>query len=114
MNTWGHIANLLGKDKGAKWSEVPTNLTFWPSTLSCAGIYVFVSSEATEKTMEAANALGKGLAKTLPPSPDKMPSVVNAQSSRLATDSGWESKDAPWRLVAYHPDVITVMIGVHP
>ena len=85
LDTWGTIANILGPDvvsgtAGAKWEEVPTNLNF---TDGCGaarglgqGVIVFVSKRASSRTMEAANALGHGLAEALPPSPNKMPSLT--------------------------------------
>jgi hypothetical protein len=115
-NTWGSIARILEekKPKGANWSALHGGLTFWLGTLGCAGIHEFVSSEAPQKTMEAAKALGAGLAKALPPSADKMPGIIDANSSRAAIKMGFESEDAPWHLVTKHPDEIVVWIGPHP
>jgi hypothetical protein len=118
MNTWGSIARILEgsgpKDKGANWSVLHGGLTFLLPTLGCAGIEVFVSSEAPKKTTEAAKALGIGLEKVLPPSPNKMPNIINAGFSRMKVKRGLEFENEPWNLVAAHPDEITVFVGPHP
>jgi hypothetical protein len=119
INTWGSIARILegpeGKiKKGAQWLALNGGMTSWLGTLGCAGIYVFVSSEAPQKTMEAAKVLGGALAKVLPPSPNKMPGIINADFSRMIIKRGFESGDAPWHWVTTHPDEITVWIGPHP
>jgi hypothetical protein len=41
------------------------------------GVGVLVSKRSSKSTMEAATVLGNGLAKALPPSPNKMPSLVD-------------------------------------
>ncbi len=118
INTWGSIARILEgttpQNKGAQWSVLNGGMTSWLGTLGCAGISVFVSSEAPENTMKAAKALGGALAKVLPPSPNKMPRIIDADFSRMTIKSDFESADAPWRRVTTHPDEITVWIGPHP
>jgi hypothetical protein len=64
--------------------------------------------------MEAATALGHGLAKALPPSPNKMPSLIDPKFARMTVDRGFQSKDAPWTIVAFDQDLITVVIEEHP
>jgi hypothetical protein len=64
--------------------------------------------------MKAATALGHGLAKALPPSANKLPSLIDPNFARVTVDHGFQSKDAPWTIVAYDPDLITVVIGEHP
>ena len=123
LDAWGAIANILGTDTvsgiaGAKWKLVPTNLNF---TQRCGGakglgqgIIVFVSKRASRSTMEAANILGHGLAKTLPPSPNKMPSLIDPDFAKLTVDRGFQDKNAPWVLPGTDPDLITILIGEHP
>jgi hypothetical protein len=60
------------------------------------------------------NALGHGLANALPPSPYKMPSLVDPVFTKLMVDRGFEAKNAPWVSVGLDPDLITVLIGAHP
>jgi hypothetical protein len=123
LDTWGAIANILGADvvsgtAGAKWKEVPTNLNFADGCGAARGlgqgVIVFVSKRASRRTLEAANALGHGLADALPPSPNKMPSLIDPDFAKLTVDRGYQDKNAPWVAVALDPDLITVLIGAHP
>lgn len=123
VDTWGAIANILDSDTvlgvaGAKWKEVPTNLN-WAGNCGASkglgqGVIVFVSKRASQRTMEAAKVLGYELAKTLPPSPNKMPSLIDPDFAKLQVDRGFEDKKAPWVSVGLDPDLITVLIGQHP
>lgn len=64
--------------------------------------------------MEAANLLGGGLAKALPPSPNKMPIVVDPDFAKLTVDRGFYEKNSPWVSPGLDPDLITILIGEHP
>lgn len=122
LDTWGTIARILGPDAvseftGARWKEVPANLNY---AMNCGaakglgqGVAVFVSSRASRNTMDAATLLGRGLAKALPPSPYKMPSLVDPDSARMMVERGFD-KNAPWTVPAFDPDLITILIGEHP
>ncbi|MGA7960616.1 MAG: hypothetical protein WCA33_02870 [Candidatus Acidiferrales bacterium] len=123
LDTWAAIANILGSDfvsgmTGAKWKEVPTNLNFADGCGAARGlgqgVMVFVSKRASRQTMEAANALGRGLAKALPPSPNKMPSLIDPYFAKLTADRGLQDRHEPWVSVGLDPDLITVVIGAHP
>jgi hypothetical protein len=123
IDTWAAIANILDAGTvlgvaGAKWKLVPTNLNF---TGGCGaarglgqGVIVFVSKSASRGTMEAANALGHGIAETLPPSSNKMPSLVDPDFAKLTIDRGFQDKNAPWVSPGLDADLITVLIGAHP
>lgn len=123
MDAWGAIANILDSDTvsgitGAKWKEVPTNLN-WTGNCGAAkglgqGVAVFVSKDASKKTMAAAVALSRGLATVLPPSPNKMLMSEDPAFRKLVVNRGFQTKDAPWNIVAYDPDLVTVMLGEHP
>ena len=118
LSTWGAIAQMLSTD-GAKWKVEHGGLEYFdrcsPSGAQPQGqgIMVFVNQQASGSTMEAAEALGKGLAKALPPSPNKMPALVDADFSKKYRQP-IEGKDTPWAMVANDPDLITVLIGAHP
>lgn len=123
LDAWGVIANILGPDTvsgvvGAKWKEVPTNLNFAGSCGAAKGlgqgVGVLVSKRASRRTMEAAMILGHGLSKALPPSPNKMPSLVDPDFSKSMVDRGFQDKSAPWVSPGLDPDLITVVIGAHP
>jgi hypothetical protein len=64
--------------------------------------------------MEAATVLGHGLAKTLPSSPNQMPSLIDPDFAELMVDRGLEDKNAPWVSPGIDPDLITILIGEHP
>jgi hypothetical protein len=64
--------------------------------------------------MDAAKALGHGLEMALPSSPNKMPSLIDPEFAKMTVDRGFQSKDAPWTIVASDRDLITVMVGEHP
>jgi len=123
LDTWGAIANILDSDTvagvtGAKWKEVPTNLN-WAANCGAAkglgqGVMVFVSQRASKGTMEAATVLARGLAKTLPPSPNKMLSIQDPDFVKLNVDRGFQRRDSPWAAAALDPDLTTVLIGQHP
>lgn len=124
FDTWAAIANILDKGTvsgitGANWKLVPTNLNF--VTVGCGaakdlgqGVMAFVSKAASRRTMEAANALGHGIANALPPSSNKMPSLIDPTFSKLLVDRGLQDKNLPWISVGLDPDLITVLIGAHP
>ena len=123
LDGWGVIANILGSDvvsgtAGAKWKEVPTNLNFADGCGAARGlgqgVIVFVSKRASRKTMEAAIALGHGLAEALPPSSYKMPSLIDPDFAKSMVDRGLQDKNAPWVSVGLDPDLVTVLIGAHP
>jgi hypothetical protein len=123
LDTWAVVANILGPDvfsgtAGAKWKEVPTNLNFADGCGAARGlgqgVIVFVSKRASRRTMEAANALGHGLAEALPPSPNKMPSLIDPDFTKLVVGQGLRDKNAPWASVGLDPDLITVLVGAHP
>jgi hypothetical protein len=123
LDTWGAIASILGPDvvlgtAGAKWKEVPTSLNFAEGCGAAKGfgqgVIVFVSKRASGSTMGAANTLGHALAKTLPPSPNKMPSLIDPDFAKLVVDRGFQDKNAPWVSPGLDPDLITVLIGAHP
>jgi hypothetical protein len=123
LDTWGAIANILGPDvvsgmTGAKWKESPTNLNFADGCGAARGlgqgVGVLVSKRASRRTMEAANALGHGLAEALPPTPNKMPSLIDPDFAKLMVYRGLEDKNAPWVSVGLDPDLIAVLIGAHP
>jgi len=123
LDTWGVIANILGPDTvagvtGAKWREVPTNLN-WAANCGAAkglgqGVTVIVSKRASESTMEAAIALGRGLAQVISPLVDKTPSLVDPEFSKLLVERGFQSRDAPWVAPGLDPGLINVVIGEHP
>jgi hypothetical protein len=123
LDTWGVIANILDSDTvagvtGAKWKEVPTNLN-WAANCGAAkglgqGVIVFVSKRALKGTMEAATVLARGLAKTLPPSPNKMLSIQDPDFAKLNVDRGFQRRDSPWAAAALDPELVTVLIGEHP
>lgn len=122
LDTWGAIANILDDSvagiAGAKWREIPTNLN-WAGNCGAAkglgqGVIVMVSKRASKGTMEAATILGRGLARALPPSPNKMLSLLDPDFSKLMVDRGLERKDAAWIVPALDPDLIAVLIGEHP
>jgi hypothetical protein len=118
LSTWGAIANMLEAD-GAKWKVEHGGLSFFDRCSPSGGqplgqgLMVFVSKRASGTTMAAAKALGEGLAKALPPSPDKMPGIIDPNNSRRFSQP-IEGKDTPWAMVANDPELITVLIGAHP
>jgi len=114
MSTWGRIADLL-ENRGANWSVLHGGLSFWDTRpLACEGIVVYVSAHASKGTMEAAKVLSDGLARTLPPSTDKILGIANPDWESSVVKLGLESGNAPWVLAAKDPDLITVFIGTHP
>ena len=123
IDTWAAIANILGSNlvtgmPGAKWKEVPTNLNFADRCGAARGlglgIMVFVSKRASHATAEAASVLGHELAKALPPSLNKMPSLIDPDFAKLTVGRGFQDKNLPWVSVGLDPDLITVLIGAHP
>jgi hypothetical protein len=118
LSTWGRIADILGNN-GAKWKQEHGGLVYFDRGCSPGGgqplgqgITVFVSKNAPRATMEAAEVLGKGLAKALPPSPNKTPSIIDPDFAKRVMQL--EGKDTPWAMVANGPELITVLIGAHP
>lgn len=123
IDTWAVIANILGSGTvdgvvGARWEIMRPNLGFAGNCGAAKGlgqgVLVFVSKRASPSTVAAANALGSGLARILPPSPNKMPSVIDPDFAKLTVDRGFQSREAPWTMVAYDQDLITVLVGEHP
>jgi hypothetical protein len=123
IDTWGAIASILDADTvagltGAKWKLVPSNLNFTGNCGAAKGLgqgaAVFVSKRATSRTIDAANALGHGLSNILPPSPTKIPILIDPDFAKLAVDRGLQTKETPWNIVGYDPELITVMLGEHP
>lgn len=123
IDTWAAIANILGTGTvlgvtGAKWNIPPPNLNFAANCGAAKGLgqglIVFVSKRASGSTMKAANVLGRGLANTLPPSPNKMPSLIDPDFATLIVDRRAQDKNAPWISPGLDPDLITVLIGAHP
>jgi hypothetical protein len=119
LSTWGAIAEMLNAD-GAKWKVEHGGLEYFDRGCSPSGgqplgqgMMVFVNKHAPPATMEAAKALGEGLAKVLPPSPDKMPGLIDPDFSQKHMQPV-EGKDTPWAMVANDPDLITMLIGAHP
>jgi hypothetical protein len=119
LSTWGAIANMLEAD-GAKWKVEHGGLSFFDRCSGPSGsqplgqgLMVFVNKHASTTTMEAAKTLGEGLAKALPPSPNKMPGIIDPDFSRRFSQP-IEGKDTPWAMVANDPELITVLIGAHP
>lgn len=118
FGTWGAIVGMLNTD-GAKWKIEHGGLEYFdrcsPSGARplSEGMMVFVNKFAPKPTMEAAKALGEGLAKALPPSPNKMPGLIDPEFSKKYSQLT-EGKDTPWAMVANDPDLITVLIGAHP
>lgn len=119
LSTWGAIAEILNAD-GARWKVEHGGLEYFDRGCSPSGgqplgqgMMVFVNKEAPERTMKAAKALGEGLAKVLPPSPNKMPGIIDPDFSKKYSQP-IEGKDIPWAMVANDPDLITVLIGAHP
>jgi hypothetical protein len=123
LDTWGAIANILDSDivlgvTGAKWKLVPTNLNFAGNCGAAKGlgqgVGVLVSKRASRRTMEAAKVLGHGIAKALPPSPNKVPSLIDPDFAKMVVDRGFQDKNAPWIAPAFDPDLVTVVVGEHP
>jgi hypothetical protein len=119
MGTWGSIADLLEGDKSAKWSVEKGGLEYFdrcsPSGANPLGegLNVFVSDKASEKTAKAARVLSQGLTAVLPPSSNKILSVVQSDFSKKYSQP-IEGPNTPWAMVANDPDLITVLIGAHP
>lgn len=121
LDVWGIIATILGPDTthgivGAKWRLVPTNLTFSQQcSIRESGLGVAVSKFAPRKTIEAATALGDGLASALPPSPYPAVGFIRPGSVKMFVNHGFPVADLqPWETVAYKQDLIVVTIGAHP
>ena len=123
IDTWAAIANILDAGTvlgvaGAKWKLVPTNLNFAGGCGAARGlgqgVIVFVSKSASKGTLEAANVLGHGIAKTLPPSSNKMPNLIDPEFAKLTVDRGFQAKNAPWVSPGLDAGLITVLIGAHP
>jgi hypothetical protein len=123
IETWGAIASILGTETisgvtGAKWNILPPNLKFAENCGGAKGlgqgVIVFVSKRASQSTLDAANMLGHGLAKALPPSPNKMPSLIDPDIAKLTVDRGFQDRNAPWVSVGLDPDLITILVGEHP
>jgi hypothetical protein len=123
IDTWGAIANILGPEMvsgivGTKWEIMRPNLGFAGNCGAAKGlgqgVMVFVSKQASPHTMDAANALSHGLEKALPPSPNKLPGLIDPDFAKLTVDRGYQSREAPWTIVAYDQDLITVLVGEHP
>jgi len=124
LSTWGAIADML-EANGAKWKVEHGGLENFDKCSPSGGqplgqgVMVFVSKRASKATMEAAKTLGEGLAKALPPSPDKMPALIDPEFAHRMRETAKrlnmpEDKDSPWGMVADDPDLITVLIGAHP
>jgi hypothetical protein len=124
LSTWGAIASTLNAD-GAKWKVEHGGLEYFDRCSPSGGqplgqgMMVFVSKRAPTSTMEAAKALGEGLAKALPPSANNMPGIIDPDFTHLMRQKSAAmhltvDKDSPWAIVADDPDLITVLIGAHP
>jgi hypothetical protein len=114
------VCGRLGTQDGAKWKVEHGGLEYLDRGCSPGGgqplgqgMMVFVNKQASQVTREAATALGEGFAKVLPPSPDKMPGLVDPDFSKNYMQPA-EGKDTPWAMVANDPDLITMLIGAHP
>lgn len=123
LDTWGAIANVLDSDTvagvtGAKWKEVPTNLN-WAGNCGASkglgqGAGVMVSKRASKNVLQAATVLAHGLANVLPSLPLNTPGLIDPAFAKMKVDRGFMSKDAPWTITAFDPDLIVVVIGEHP
>lgn len=124
LSTWGAIASMLNAD-GAKWKVEHGGLGYFDRCSPGGGqplgqgMMVFVNKHAPQSTMEAAKALGGGLATALPPSRDKMPGIIDPDFTHLMQQKSAllrlpVDKDSPWAIVADDPDLITILIGAHP
>jgi hypothetical protein len=118
LSTWGAIANILEND-GAKWSVAHGGLEYFDGCSPSGGqplgqgLMVFVSKTASKVTMDAAKTLSDGLTKALPPSPNKMPGIIDPDLSQRFSQP-IEGKDTPWAMVANDSSLITVLVGAHP
>jgi hypothetical protein len=115
---------MLNAD-GAKWKVENGGLEYFDSCSPGGGqplgqgMMVFVNKHAPQSTMEAAKALGGGLANALPQSRDKMPGIIDPDFTHLIQQKSAllrlpVDKDSPWAIVADDPDLITILIGAHP
>jgi hypothetical protein len=91
LDTWGAIAGML-EDKDAKWIVGHGGFRYFDGCGAAQGLgqglMVYVSKRASRATMEAAKVLGEGLAKALPPSPNKMPHAVDPEFTLLTVQRG--------------------------
>jgi len=115
ISTWGSLADILWGNAGANWKP-EHDLTFWDKCAPLQGIQVIVGAISSKGTREAAEALSMGLLKTLPPSSNKMPYVVDWDLAFINSlvAKGFLDKDGPERLVVSDPNLVVVLIGSHP
>ena len=103
---------------GAKWKIMNPNLGFAANCGASKGLgqgqVVFVNKRASQRAMDAARALADGLAKALPRTPNKMLGLIDPDFAKMTVDRGFQSKDAPWGVVAFDDDLVAVMVGEHP
>jgi hypothetical protein len=118
LYTWGAIIKMLDTD-GAKWKVESVDLEYFDRCSPGGGqplghgLMVFVSKSAPKRTLEAANALGHGLSRILPPSPNKMPGIVDPDFFKRFVQP-IEGSGTPWAKVVNDPELITILIGAHP
>jgi site-specific DNA recombinase len=72
------------------------------------------SPAMTQKLIAGAMKAAEAIDKALPPSPNKMPSLIDPDFAKLTVDRGFQDKSAPWVSVGLDPDLINVLIGAHP
>lgn len=105
---------ILGVE-GAKWKILHGGPISWDG---CAGMYpgmsVYLSSLASHGTREAANALGTGLMRILPPSSRK--TIVAVQDPEFFAKASWNFSDplSPFVIASKDASLVTVLVGPHP
>jgi hypothetical protein len=114
-STWARLANILYRD-GAKWKPGHGGLTYWNRCdfNIVKGIAVRVNKRAQKDTLDAANALSKALSKVLPPPPSDAPEIVDPELELPFIAKGLEDENSPTAWAAKNPDLVVVVISVHP
>lgn len=105
---WEAIFDVL--ENLAKWRPVGGSLE-WKSCNDIVGASVIVNSDASAETQKAAHVLSDELTKILPSQPNPMLLPIPSSFAKLRDD--WRDP-SPIIIVAKDPEVIAVIVGVHP
>jgi hypothetical protein len=123
-DTWAAIANILAGDTfvalgkphflGANWKLVPTNLNLEKSDCGGMGISVYVSTQASERTLEAGKVLSGALFGVLAPSIYNGFRKADPANVRQLIARGFMDKTSSYAAASFDSDLVTVDIESHP
>jgi hypothetical protein len=117
--TWATLASVILGEQGANWNLERPDPSWSACTPPAGYMVVYVNSEASQRTRQAANTLIDGLRKALFISQqttlvEPTLAVVNPKVWLVPFLIQTVDKENPMMRVAANPDLVAVLIGSHP